>query len=128
MVEKFFWEDFFSMLVADLLLGQDVEELAKSMGKAPNTVQCFGYKSKAQNLPNVKQFAEILEHVMRSNPGAVRAALRKFCARFGVVAGSREEVLRQIAGEIEGRDQGSGARGREPGQMRWPVRGVSSEQ
>jgi len=107
-MEKFFWEDFFSELVADLLLGQDVEELAKVLGKAPNTVSCFGYKSKVQNLPNVKQLGEILEFVNRTRPEAVASALKKFCARFGVVAGSRQEVLRQIAGEVEGK--GSGVR------------------
>ena len=106
MAEKFFWEDFFSELLADLLPGQDVEEIGKVLGKAPNTVQCWGYKSKPLNLPNVKQFAEFLDYVNRANPGAVRAALRKFCARFGVVAGSREEVLRQIAGEMESRAKG----------------------
>lgn len=113
MMEKFFWEDFFSALVADLLLGQDVEELAKEMGKAANTISCFGYKSKVQNLPNVKQLAEILEFVNRTRPEAVSSALKKFCSRFGVVAGSRGEVLRQIADELGSRGQVSGVRGGE---------------
>lgn len=119
-MEKFFWEDFFSELVADLLLGQDVEELAKVMGKAPNTVSCFGYKSKVQNLPNVKQLGEILEFVNRTRPAAVSSALKKFCARFGVVAGSRGEVLRQLAQEIEGKDGGRGRPPHEPPQMKFP--------
>jgi len=122
MVEKFFWADFFSELVARLLPGQDVEEVAKVLEKAPNTVQCWSYKSKPLNLPNVKQFGELLDCVNRTNPGAVRAVLRDFCARFGVVAGSREEVLRQIAGEMESRGQGPGGRDQEPGRIRWPRR------
>lgn len=115
-MEKFFWEDFFSEMMADLLLGQDVEELAKTMGKASNTILCFTYRSKPQSQPNVKQLGEILEFVNRTRPQAVSSALKKFCARFGVVAGSRGEVLRQIAGEVE--KQGSGVRGEE--QVKFP--------
>jgi hypothetical protein len=114
-MEKFFWEDWFSERMADLLLGQDVEELAKEMGKDPNTVSCWGYKSKIQSLPNVKRLGEVLDFVNRSRPEAVSRFLRDFCGRFGVVAGSRGEVLRQIAGEVE--KQGSGVRGRGSGEV-----------
>ncbi len=116
MSEKFFWGDFFSELVADLLLHLDVEELAKEMGKQPNTVVCFGYKSKTQSLPNVQQFAQIMEFANRTRPQAVAAALKKFCGKFGVVAGSRAEVLRQIAGEVEAVK----AEGRTPVQVAFP--------
>lgn len=98
---EFYWEDFFAEVVADLLVGEDVEAVAKRLGKSPNTVLCFAYKSKAANMPNVKQFAEILEYVSRTKPAAVAQALRRLCACFGVVAGTRGTVLRQIAGELE---------------------------
>lgn len=119
-MEKFFWEDFFSELLADLLLGQDVEELAKMLGKASNTVLCFTYKSKPMNLPNVKQLGEILEYVNRTRPQAVSSALKKFCARFGVVAGSRGEVLRQIAGECEAVKSEARTQAPSGGQVKFP--------
>lgn len=101
MAEIFIWEDFLSDLMADLLHRQDIEELAKLLGKSANYVSCFIYRSKAQNLPNLRQLATILEYVNRSRPEQVQRFFKQLGVRFGVVAGSRGEVLRQIAGELE---------------------------
>lgn len=100
-MEKNFWGDWFSELMAEVLSGQDVEELAKVLGKAPNTVSCWIYKSKPLAMPTTEQLVKTLEFVNRTRPGVVSRFLQQFCARFGVVAGTRGEVLRQIAGDLE---------------------------
>lgn len=121
-MEKFFWADWWSRAMSCLLMGQDVEELAGELKKAPNTISCWTYKSKL-GMPNAEQLTETLEFVNRRNPAAVSQFLRDFCAQFGVVAGSRGEVLRQVAQEIEVRGQGLGTRDQEAGvlkQFRFP--------
>jgi hypothetical protein len=108
MTDKFFWPDWWAEVLSELLMGQDVEELAKILGKAPNTVACWTYKSKSLNVPNAEQLGQTLDFVNRTNPAAVRRFLRKLAARFGAVAGSRSEVLGQLAQEAAARDRGPG--------------------
>lgn len=119
-MEKIFWGDWFSDLMADLLVRQDVEKLAKELGKAPNTVSCWTYKSKNLAMPTTEQLVKTLVYVNRTRPEAVHRFLRDFCARFGVVAGSRGEVLRQIAGELGAKEPGGRILGNGEQQWKFP--------
>lgn len=107
-MENFNWPDWWAEAMGELLQYQDVEELGKILGKAANTSSCWTYKSKPLGIPNAEQLGKTLDFVQRTKPEAVSRFFQRLAARFGVVPGSRGEVLRQIAGEVE--KQGSGFR------------------
>jgi hypothetical protein len=114
-MENFIWSDWWAEALGELLQYQDAEELGKVLGKAANTISCWTYKSKPLGIPNAEQLGKTLDFVQRTRPEAVSRFLARLAARFGAVGGSREDVLRQIAGEVK--RPGAGVRGQGPGEM-----------
>lgn len=117
MENKFNWADWWAEALGELLQYQDVEQLGKELGKAPNTISCWTYKSKPLGIPNAEQLGKVLDFVHRTRPEAVSRFLQRLGARYGMVAGMPGEVLRQIAGEVEMK-QGAGVRGQGSGVRR----------
>ena len=93
--KKVEWADLASELCADLLGAVDVEDLAKATGLNPNTVYCFGYKTKSQ-VPNLAQFGMMLEAAQEADPHVVVKVMKKLGARFGVFAESLEVLGQEV--------------------------------
>jgi hypothetical protein len=95
MTENNFSDDFIAELISDLLVGQDIEEIAKALKLNPNTLQCFAYKSKAQ-IPNLRQFGIILDSVIKVSPLAVLRAFKKLGARYAIFCESLDNLKRDV--------------------------------
>lgn len=93
--KKYEWLELASDLCSELIAAVDVEELARATGMNPNTIYCYGYKTKSQ-VPNLAQFGMMLDRVGEENPAAVVRVLKRLCARFGLAAESLENLSREI--------------------------------
>lgn len=93
--KKFEWQELASELCSELIAAVDVEELARATGMNPNTIYCYGYKTKTQ-IPNMVQFGIILDRVWEENPAATVRVMKKLCARYGMAAESLEALGREV--------------------------------
>jgi len=99
-----FIEDFLSDLCKDLNYAVDIEDLARATKLNPNTISCFGYRSKAQ-LPSSKQLLQMLSEVFRHHPEAAQAAVKKISALFKTISlpanGNLLETLKALVKALE---------------------------
>lgn len=94
--KKIEWADLASEICADLVAAVDAEKLAHATGLNPNSIYCFGYKSKPQTL-NLVQFGLMLDRVQEENPVVVARVIKKLAAHFGMFAESLENLARDVA-------------------------------
>jgi 5-methylcytosine-specific restriction endonuclease McrBC regulatory subunit McrC len=92
---EFPWDDFLSDLCRDALNGIDRTRIKERTGLSENTLSCFTLRNKT-NIPNMKQWAIILEEAYKQRPENVRQAQKRWCARFGMFAETLETLSQDV--------------------------------
>lgn len=100
--------DFLCDLCKDLTYAVDIDELAQATRLNPNTISCFGYRSKEQ-LPSGKQLFQMLGRVYELHPEAAQMAIKRINRLFDMAGvplnGDALKSLKALIREMETRNE-----------------------